>query len=261
MVTGVGAAVPGASHPGVPNKCLSRAGQIVQTVVASTVYGGDVPATLYLPPCYDVQAVRLPVIYLLHGGNADETQWPDLRVQLEADALIASGVPPFVVVMPGGAYRDNVDYATFIRHDLLPSIGSHFRVRTDSGGRAIGGLSLGGYWALKVAFLHPDQFAAVGGNSPVVSRGNADDPLLLARTAEGLDRLRVSLDVGDSDSLRHGTERLAQALESRHLKVNFAVNPGGHNRSYWRAHTAEYLRFYLSAMRPASLRRRPCRGR
>src|SRR5215813_14038538 len=71
--------------------CDSTSGQIVLTSVPSTLYHKPVAVSVYLPPCYDSIAVDdqplYPVIYLLHGGGADETQWPDLNVQLAADSL------------------------------------------------------------------------------------------------------------------------------------------------------------------------------
>ena len=242
--------------------CSTPTSQIVVASIPSVVYGQNVPVSVYLPPCYDAAGAKLPVVYLLHGGGADQTQWPDLRVQPEADALIAGGAfttqpaaggtVPFVVVMPGGVYRGGLDYAAFVLGDLLPGIEQQFAVQSSAAGRAIGGISLGGYWALKLAFQHPDQFAAVGGNSPVVSQGAADDPLALARTAAGLDALRIRLDVGDGDSLRDSTSMLADVLRARGLSVVLSVQPGFHNRPYWRSHTSEYLAFYLAALTPTT---------
>jgi enterochelin esterase-like enzyme len=231
-----------------PSVCRERAGQIRSTAVRSTIYGTSVATSIYLPPCYAAATERLPVIYLLHGGNADETQWPDLRVQPAADELIAHGAAPFAVVMPGGDYRANLDYATFVLNDLLPAIEQQFHVSTDRAERAIGGISLGGYWALKMAFRHPELFAAAGGHSPVVDRGQADDPLALARTADGLSELAVTLDVGDADALRANTEQLARVLQARRIRVAFTAPAGKHDRVYWRAHSAEYLRFYRDAL-------------
>jgi len=229
--------------------CDEPAGQVIHTTIRSAVYAGSVPISVYLPPCYARGSHPLPVIYLLHGGNADETQWPDLRVQPAADDLIASGARPFVVVMPGGEYRSDVDYAMFVLSDLIPAVDCHFRVRTASAGRAIGGISLGGYWALKLAFSHPQLFAAAGGHSPVVDRRQSDDPLALAHTADGLRHLVVTLDVGDADALGTNTERLADVLRERSVSVAFSRMSGKHDRVYWRAHTSDYLRFYDSALK------------
>ena len=228
--------------------CADRAGVLRHVTVPSTVYSAPVPVSVYLPPCYAAARDPLPVVYLLHGGNADETQWPDVRVPSEADALIAGGVARFVVVMPGGDYRSGIDYAAFVLHDLLPGVEGQFHVSTVRAGRAIGGISLGGYWALALAFKHPQLFAAAGGHSPVVDRGQSDDPLALARTAKGLDQLRVTLDAGDADALRTNTARLAQVLGARGLVVAFALHPGRHDRVYWRSQTGAYLRFYINAI-------------
>jgi enterochelin esterase-like enzyme len=231
-----------------PGPCPTT-GQIITTTVPSATYGTPTAASVYLPPCYDRLAGKLPVIYLLHGATSDETQWPDLNVQLEADRLIAEGAAPFVVVMPGAAYFYQPAYDDYVLADLLPGIEAQFHVRADGAGRAIGGLSQGGYWALKIAFEHPGLFAAVGGNSPVVGTGSSD-PLGLAQSARGLGRVNIRLDVGEDDVLRAGTVQLAEALRARGLAVDFTISPGGHLRSYWRAHSGEYLRFYLSVLAP-----------
>jgi len=64
--------------------------------------------------------------------------------------------------MPGATYYEGIDYSMFVMKELLPGIESHYRVQTSRSERAIGGLSLGGYWALKIAFLHPDLFDFLG---------------------------------------------------------------------------------------------------
>lgn len=235
----------GATSPAV-DACLAHSGQITALTVPSAIYKHSIRVNVYLPPCYESSTGLLPAIYLLHGGGADETQWPDLRVQPEADALIASSVQPFVVVMPGGSYGAGIDYAAFVLDELIPTMSRQLHVRSDPAGRAIGGLSLGGYWALSAAFHHPDLFAAVGGYSPVVA-GASDDLVSLARTAAGLDRLRIALDVGDADPLAAGTQRLVEALRLRGLSVSSTINSGGHNRPYWRSHTYDYLSFMTAS--------------
>jgi enterochelin esterase-like enzyme len=242
-----GACPARAASPG----CSDETSRIQATAVTSRWYSRPVAVNVYLPPCYDGgRAAPYPVVYLLHGGNSDETQWPDLNVQIAADALIGHGAPPFVVVMPGGYYYDSVDYEAFVIDELLPGIESQFHVRAARAGRAIGGLSLGGYWALKIAFQRPDVFAAVAGNSPVTKRGQADDPLALAQTGDlrALAGLQIALDAGAEDTLAYDAAQLAQALEARGVAVSLSIGNGGHLRAYWRAHTYDYFSFYLEAI-------------
>ena len=227
-------------------QCTSTQGEIRQATVESVVYAAPVPVNMYLPPCYAAATEPYPVLYLLHGGNADETQWPDVGVAAAADALWASDAAAYVIVMPGGTYSAQIDYGAFVMDDLLPGIETHLHVRTDRHGRAIGGISLGGFWALQLAFTHPDAFIAVGGHSPVVRRGQANDPILLAATAK-LASLRVALDAGSKDGLRTSTSQLARVLRNRKVAVALRLPAGSHNRSYWRSQTPAYLAWYQQA--------------
>ncbi len=235
------------------SEAVSPVSQMVPTTEPSTIYGKPQPVRVYLPPCYAPDnPIRYPVIYLLHGASADETQWPDLNVQSAADKLFGLGVPPFVVVMPGAPYGDAVDYSAYVLKELLPGIESRYRVQTVRAGRAIGGLSLGGYWAMKIAFSHPDLFAVVGGYSPVVSLGMIGDPLPLARqaTVKSLQGLQIALDVGNVDSLSYDTNQLAKVLRGRGIPVTLTVGLGGHERLYWRTRTYDYLLFLMNSIGP-----------
>jgi len=195
-----------------------------------------------LPPCYRQDVTRLyPVLYLLHGARADDTQWPDLNAAVDADALILHhSVAPFVIVMPDGDYRNGEDYAAFVQMDLMPKVEQTMRVERTTDGRAIGGLSMGGYWALRLALERPDLFSAVGGHSPVTNAA------LLSDASPGWQRLRIYLDVGQDDSLAQAVMNFAAALKARGVAPEVHFNPGNHTRPYWRSHTSEYLQFYAS---------------
>src|SRR5258708_5637836 len=228
--------------------CAAESGSMVLIAVPSAVYNKPVSTNVYVPPCYAADRPALyPVIYLLHGGNADETQWPDLNVQSAADALISQGAAPFVVVMPGATYYESIDYSTFVIKELLPTVESQYHVQAVQSGRVIGGLSLGGYWALKIVFTHPDLFAAVGAYSPIVSRGLPDDPLPLARRIDvkTLQGLNIALDVGDQDSLVYSTNTIAHILRVRGVSVTLTNGHGGAKRPYLRAHTQDYFSFFF----------------
>jgi enterochelin esterase family protein len=185
---------------------------------------------------------RLPVMYLLHGGGGNQDEWAGLGLASAADALIASGTPPFMAVMPGGEYLVAVSYEDFILRDLLPYIACRYRARTDTNGR-----TMGGYWALRTALDHPNLFVVVGGHSPVVDRGSSDDPLGQASRTSARDQLTVRLDAGTEDSLYSDTALMARILQQHGVSATFSSSPGGHDNSYWRAHTAEYVHGYVSS--------------
>jgi enterochelin esterase-like enzyme len=227
--------------------CPSSPSQLSVSFVNSAVLARRVPFSLYLPPCYETDSARLyPVLYLLHGANADHTQWPDLNVKPDADALIDEGaIAPLVVVMPGGDYREGEDYGAFVLRDLIPYVERAFHVSSDRQDRAIGGLSQGGYWALELALAHPDLFYAVGGHSPATSSGLID--LLGSNRLPEVNALRIYLDVGNEDPLAPGVTAIAAALQAHGLAPVFHIYPGAHNRPYWRSHTREYLAFYTQS--------------
>jgi enterochelin esterase-like enzyme len=224
--------------------CREVHGRLDVSHLDSLVLARRVAYSIYLPPCYDADKTRVyPVLYLLHGANADYTQWPDLNVAPDADMLIAQhSIAPLVVVMPDGDYRPGEDYTAFVLRDLMPHIEQTVRVARDRQRRAIGGISLGGSLALAIALTHLDLFGAVGGHSPATSSALTAG---LAPTP-ALNGLRVYLDVGRDDPLAASVEAFAAALQARGIKPSFHLYPGGHARSYWRAHTAEYLAFYAA---------------
>lgn len=224
--------------------------------VYSQTLGQEVPVRIFIPPCDACKSIGLPVIYLLHGASADESQWDDVAADEAADEGRAKGtLPPVILVFPkrlddSTQPRSDGDlpFEHFVIAELIPWVEAHTPAQPGRADRAIGGISRGGFWALEIAFRHPDLFSAVGGHSPVA--GQKDDPysplgLVAARPAE-LHSLRVWLDVGAEDGLKTGVANLAADLTAAEIPTTFEQWPGGHNRPYWRSHTPDYLAFYTA---------------
>jgi len=129
---------------------------------------------VYLPPSYgDSEDRRYPVVYFLHGLHGSETDWV-LRGNAEAtfDRMIAQGdIRECIAVMPndggyglGTFYLDWYDgtgnFGQYITDDLVPFIDASFRTVADSGGRFIGGFSMGGIGAFLLALRNPHLFGA-----------------------------------------------------------------------------------------------------
>ncbi len=236
------------------NLCDKTRGQVSVDHFYSPSLRRQMRYRIYLPPCYG-QAQRLfPVLYMFHGLNYGDSQWDVLGLDEEADAGIGAGtLPPMIIVMPNiwGIDRDpdggpgSVEQA--VVEDLLPHIERRYCAWPQREGRAIGGLSRGAFWALEIAFRHPDLFASVGGHSPAVFVGNAPpqyNPYYLADEAPDLESLRLYLDVGEQDWLNKWVARFRERLDARGLAYTFATAPGVHDHDYWRAQVVAYLDFY-----------------
>jgi enterochelin esterase-like enzyme len=133
---------------------------------------------VYLPSGYRADAARYPVLYLLHGNNGDAMDWVTQGdLQGTADTLIARHeIPPVVIVMPQGGTDWYVDrkekMETAFFADLVPEIESHFAVENERSGRAIGGVSMGGFGALRYTMEHPELFCGALLLSPAIYSGD-----------------------------------------------------------------------------------------
>lgn len=236
-----GASVPGRPIGDLtsidPQACVRGIGSNVTAQVES------VPIVVHLPPCFDPsKSTRYPVVYLIHGASADASQWLDIGLAEGADALVADRtIAPTLWVMASFGDRHSDEIANSLIATILPWATTTFPTIDDAEHRAVGGISRGGSAAMRATIDHPDLFGAVAGHSPTL-------PLPPADTARGLvaARCRVWLDVGADDGLLAETEALGRELDERGLTINVNVSAGGHNRTYWRAHMRDYIRFYAS---------------
>jgi len=251
--------------------------------------------TVYLPEGYGASEERYPVLYLLHGFGADEREWiVGGRIDDRLDRMIAAEeISPVIAVMPGAdkswyvdsaRFRGPGDYETAIVQDLTAAIDAAYRTWPDRGHRAIAGLSMGGYGALRLAFAHPGMFGAVASLSgaifkpdglswnqgpPGLTRDGAEDwyprtfgatfdidiyrarsPFSLVDEVAALaDPPRILLAVGDDDyfELYDGTAEMFLDLRRAGLKPELRVANGGHDWPFWRSMTGEMLRFFDQA--------------
>jgi S-formylglutathione hydrolase FrmB len=134
-----------------------------------------------LPNDYDANlAASYPIVYLLHGGaGGNSAQWTSGGGAAED---ISDGHPVIVVMPDGGKvgwFTDWVDqtqgaqaWATFYEQQVIPWVDANFRTVAAQNGRAIGGLSMGGYGAVRLAQDRPDLFASVATFSGAVDLGD-----------------------------------------------------------------------------------------
>ncbi len=271
---------------------------------------------VYLPPSYDTnRSARFPVAYYLHGLSGTETDWLSrAAIDAVADSLIGAGSPEMIIVMPDGddswyssaaeampyaTCRDSIRsespergcvkssrYDDYIARDLVRYVDAHYRTLADRAHRGIGGLSMGGYGAIKLALQYPDVFAAAASHSGVLSpRLIGPNPFVLppqyAASADTLLRLKIAapringrnlsawldndpailaarvqksgrpmpamyMDVGSSDPYLHENQAFDFELRRLGIRHEYHEYPGTHNWRFWSTHVPASLAWMLS---------------
>ncbi|HOT93128.1 MAG TPA: alpha/beta hydrolase-fold protein [Anaerolineae bacterium] len=240
-----------------PYYCTYLRGRTESTTFSSKAMGEQVRLLVHLPPCYDdYPAAAFPVVYVLHGWPLDERHWDTLGIDEVLDDWIIRGmVGPAIIVMPGvsadGLYVNSSggswSFEGMLVDELVPLIDQTYRTWRDPAGRAIGGVSRGGVWALEIAFRHPDMFSIVGGHSPALALNRPMpqyDPFLLIK--EGAPGVRIYLDAGDLDWAKSSTANLYEALRERGADVTYQVHSGGHVDKLWQESMTDYVAFYTA---------------
>ncbi|MCX7934114.1 MAG: esterase family protein [Planctomycetota bacterium] len=225
----------------------------------------------------DAAAPPYPVYYLLHGLSDNETVWTR-QTSLERYAAAY----PFLIVMPDGGRSFYTDsplgaYETFIAQELVTWIDRQFRTRQERRYRAIGGLSMGGYGALRLAWRFPRRFGAIAAHSAAADFGHVRDSqhyeripearlILDACPPEALDlwqlaaacprrlRPRLYFDCGRRDWLLPGNQRLHRHLLDLGYRHCYRVYPGQHDWAYWDKHIQDAFAFVSQTM--GQMRRR-----
>ncbi len=248
---------PAAAQSQPQSACFETTGRTLNDTYTSDFIPDVLRYSLYLPPCYD-QRESYPVLYLLHGSNRTDEHWLSLGLAEVLDRAIVGGVlPPMVVAMPFGTwianenrFVGNATWSNILLTEFVPTIESRYAVSTEREGRAIGGISRGGFWAFNVAFRYPHLFGAVGGHSAFFDPGHFPteyNPLDLAQSAPELDTLRIWLDRGADDYAWYGLDLMGERLSIRGLPHQYIIyTEGEHTDSYWASHLLEYLTFYAA---------------
>ena len=233
--------------------------------------GADRRMTVYLPAGYeDSGPRRYPVLYLLHGMGGDEDAWPTLgRAAQILDNLIASGkAEPMIVVMPNGnaalpsapgegpsglvqptsdlpKTKDGSYEASF--PEIISYVDSHYRTVRKPSGRAIAGLSMGGFHSFHISKEYPGTFGYVGLFSAAVrSLEDSSNPIYSDSDAKLASQFRdgVSLyyiAIGEDDFLYEENRVLRSYLDSHGYPYEYHESSGGHIWRNWRIYLADFV--------------------
>jgi enterochelin esterase-like enzyme len=235
------------------------------SVVSRALGGRSQDVYVYLPPDYSSQSTkRYPVIYLLHGFPGRPLAFLlTVRMGVVEDELFAKQLAqPAILVMPFGSTGTFTDkewvngvgpaagWATFVSRDVVHAVDARYRTIATPAGRAIAGLSEGGYGAINIALHHPHEFGVVESWSGYeraphirsifgrdLGLAPQNTPLdLLPRVARTLRRAHVFFwfYAGSDDPLRAENIRFAAELEQLRIPHSFFVFNGGHDWALWR---------------------------
>jgi enterochelin esterase-like enzyme len=239
------------------------------SVTSAALGGRRQRVVVFLPPGYAQQpARRYPVVYLLHGfpGRPDAFLMT-VRAGVVEDILLAKKqIQPLILVMPMGSTGTFTDeewangvgphsaWETFVARDLVSAVDARYRTIPTGAGRALGGLSAGGYGALNIGLHHPGTFGTLESwsgyvralNVPSVfgggpARSALNSPLLqLPKQAAALRRAGtyVWFYSGSTDPLRVENAAFAAALGRAGVPHHYFVVNGGHNWALWRGNAA-----------------------
>ncbi len=243
----------------------------------SKLMGREMPFRVILPKGYDDAAdasKRYPVIYLLHGLTGNYANWTDRTDIAEAARWLNA-----IIVTPEGEngwYTDSVTkpddrHESYIVKELIPEIDKRFRTKPERKSRAIAGLSMGGYGALKFGLKYPEMFSLAGSFSgalgaatfPALGRGEASLNSLAAvfgpmdsETRKANDIFRIVreaspeqiaafpfiyFDCGTEDFLIGNNREFMTLLSERKVPHEYRQLPGGHTWPYWSKQVKEFL--------------------
>lgn len=249
------------------------------TSYESAAIGERLHFEVYLPAGYATGAKRYPVVYVLHGLPAHGPQYEALRfVERAADALARSAI----VVVPQAARTGESDpeyldlgprdrWGTAIAVELPRVVDSRYRTIRSRAGRALVGISAGGYGAMHLAFRHLADFSAVeswsGYFHPTDPTGTktldlgspardlaADVHRLLPSVRSTLLRLHtfIAFYVGRGDPLFAAeNELLNQELSAAGVPHVFRTYPGGHDQQLWQRYAVPWLQLALNHLAAA----------
>ncbi|MCI5106799.1 MAG: esterase family protein [Pseudomonadales bacterium] len=161
----------------IPGPAPTSLPEGLQTVeFFSPAVGRNMKFDVILPPGYGDSEQDYPVLYLLHGYMQNYTVWG----RNLAAAWYARQVDELILVMPDAGNSWYINYARsdggqrnnwedHIINDVIPTVDARFRSIAAREGRAIAGLSMGGFGALALGLRHPDKFISLGSSSGALS--------------------------------------------------------------------------------------------
>ena len=225
---------------------------------------------IYTPAGYEQGKTRYPVFYLLHGSGGDETVWLHQGQAAQVlDNLIASGkAVPMIVVMPNGNVDEHAAPGSDQRGlvtptfnhkqwmegsfessfaDIMNYVEKHYRTLKNKKGRAIAGLSMGGFHSLYISANQPRDFGYVGLFSAAIRpmRG-VESPIydnleekLAEQFKQGVNLYWIG--IGNDDFLYQSNKQYRALLDGKGYPYTYVESKGGHEWRNWRLYLTQFV--------------------
>jgi enterochelin esterase-like enzyme len=257
----------------------SQAGRDIDTSFRSKALRATLHFDVYLPPDYDASGKRYPVVYFLHGLPSSESAYKEIGFLEQA---LDTSPRRAILVAPQGARAGEADpeyldrgpgmqWETAIAQELPRVIDSRYRTIPSRTGRALIGLSAGGYGAMHLGLEHLHDFSVVqswsGYFHPTDPTGTrlldlgSDDENTRANVHVQLQRSRkllqamptlIAFYVGRDDTrFVAENQQLNQELTRGGVPHVFRIYPGGHEATLWQRYAPAWLRLALVRLAPA----------
>jgi enterochelin esterase-like enzyme len=247
----------------------ARQGRVIGASFGSRALGSRLALVVYLPPSYRAGHERYPVVYFLHGLPASPVAFRHVGFLARTlDGLRARAI----LVAPQGARDGDSDpeyldwgpgrnWETAIAKEVPAYVDRRFRTIANRRGRALVGLSAGGYGAVLLALHHLSDFSVVEswsgyqhptnpagtapldvGSSTANRRANAHTFVPQLHRAFRRRPTFFAFYVGRGDArFRAENERLHDELEAAGVPHLFELYPGAHEQRVWSAHARSWL--------------------
>lgn len=243
--------------------------------VPSTVMKKNLRAVVVLPDAYASSArnkTTYPVLYLLHGGYGHFNDWITKTPDKTLIHRLADQYNLIIVMPEGDVFSYYLDspvvkdsqFETYLTKEVIDKIDNSYRTIRTPKGRAITGLSMGGYGALYLATRHPDLYCAAGSMSGALNLDmntwklppdafkniRAEFEKILGSFSQSPDGwaaysvvnmadkmktngLKLVIDCGVDDFLIEPNRELHRRLVFNQTPHDYSERPGGHSWEFW----------------------------
>lgn len=266
------------------SQCTVSFGAKVDTLnIPSAAMKKNYRAAVVMPDSYAKSKAAYPVLYLLHGGGGQFSDW----LRQTPDKMLLHKLADqynLIIVTPEGEklggyldspfQKDNL-FETYIIKEVITKIDDTYRTIRNRNGRIITGLSMGGHGALYLATRHPELFCAAGSMSgaldlnpanwripaefaeqikPGFERilgplGSSPDHYAAHSVVNMTDQMKANdvkliIDCGVDDFLIEPNRELHRRLVYNKISHDYTERPGGHTWDYWENSLPYHVLFF-----------------